>query len=112
MNKIINYFKSITVELRKVSWLTKQQLINSTIIVGVFSILVAVFLFILDFEIKEVHIVRVDILRYAEEVWGIDVNDPDEFETVQDFDEDMNRQYNRYKLAGYDKKFKSIYVDR
>jgi len=49
MNKIINYFKSITVELRKVSWLTKEQLINSTIIVGVFSILVAVFLFILDF---------------------------------------------------------------
>ena len=49
MNKIINYFKSITVELRKVSWLTKEQLINSTLIVGVFSILVAVFLFILDF---------------------------------------------------------------
>jgi preprotein translocase subunit SecE len=49
MNKIINYFKSITVELRKVSWLTKEQLINSTLIVGVFSILVAIFLFILDF---------------------------------------------------------------
>ena len=49
MNKIINYFKSITVELRKVSWLTKEQLINSTVIVGVFSILIAVFLFILDF---------------------------------------------------------------
>ena len=49
MNKIINYFKSITVELRKVSWLTKDQLINSTIIVGFFSILVAIFLFILDF---------------------------------------------------------------
>ena len=49
MNKIINYFKSITVELRKVSWLTKEQLINSTVIVGVFSIFVAVFLFILDF---------------------------------------------------------------
>ena len=49
MNKIINYFKSISVELRKVSWLTKEQLINSTVIVGVFSILVAVFLFILDF---------------------------------------------------------------
>ena len=66
---------------------------------------------LVDFEIKEVHIVRVDILKYAEEVWGIDVNDPDEFETVQDFDEDFNRQYNRYKLAGYDKKFKSVYVD-
>jgi len=49
MNKIINYFKSITIELRKVSWLTKEQLINSTLIVGVFSILVAIFLFILDF---------------------------------------------------------------
>ena len=49
MNKIINYFKSITIELRKVSWLTKEQLINSTLIVGFFSILVAVFLFILDF---------------------------------------------------------------
>ena len=66
---------------------------------------------LVDFEIKEVHIVRVDILKYAEEVWGIDVNDPDEFERVQDFDEDFNRQYNRYKLAGYDKKFKSVYVD-
>ena len=66
---------------------------------------------LVDFEIKEVHIVRVDILKYAEEVWGIDVNDPDEFEVIQDFDEDMNRIYNRYKLAGYDKKFKSLYVD-
>ena len=53
MNKIINYFKSITVELRKVSWLTKEQLVNSTIIVGVFSILVAVFLFILDFGLTQ-----------------------------------------------------------
>ena len=25
-------------------------------------------------------VVRVDIMKYAEEVWGIDVNDPDEFE--------------------------------
>ena len=66
---------------------------------------------LVDIEIKEVHILRVDILKYAEETWGMDVNDPDEFETIQDFDEDMNRIYNRYKLAGYDKKFKSIYVD-
>ena len=53
MNKIINYFKSISVELRKVSWLTKEQLINSTIIVGVFSILISVFLFILDFGLTQ-----------------------------------------------------------
>ena len=66
---------------------------------------------LVDIEIKEVHIIRVDVMKYAEETWGIDVNDPDEYETIQDFDEDFNRQYNRYKLAGYDKKFKSIYVD-
>jgi hypothetical protein len=66
---------------------------------------------LVDFEIMEVHIIRVDVLKYAEETWGMDVNDPDEFEVIQDFDEDMNRIYNRYKLAGYDKKFKSIYVD-
>ena len=53
MNKIINYFKSISVELRKVSWLTKEQLINSTIIVGVFSIFISVFLFILDFGLTQ-----------------------------------------------------------
>jgi len=66
---------------------------------------------VVDFEIKEVHIIRVDVMKYAEETWGMDVNDPDEFEALQDFDEDFNMNYNRYKLAGYDKKFKSIYVD-
>ena len=49
MNKIINYFKGISVELKKVSWLTKEQLINSTLIVGVFAFIIALFLFILDF---------------------------------------------------------------
>jgi len=53
MNKIINYFKSINIELKKVSWLTKEQLLNSTIIVGVFSILVSIFLFILDFGLTQ-----------------------------------------------------------
>tara|TARA_B100000579_G_scaffold366010_1_gene325658 strand:- start:7040 stop:7234 length:195 start_codon:yes stop_codon:yes gene_type:complete len=49
MNKIINYFKSIGVEMKKVSWLSKDQMVNSTLIVGFFAILVSVFLFILDF---------------------------------------------------------------
>ena len=49
MNKIINYFKSIAVEMKKVSWMTKDQMVNSTLIVGFFAILVSVFLFILDF---------------------------------------------------------------
>ena len=53
MNKIINYFKSISVELKKVSWLTKEQLINSTIIVGVFAFIISLFLFILDFGLTQ-----------------------------------------------------------
>jgi len=54
MNKVINYFKSIGVELRKVSWLTKEQLFNSTIIVGFFSIIITAFIFILDFGLTQV----------------------------------------------------------
>ena len=54
MNKMLNYFKSIGVELRKVSWLTKEQLLNSTIIVGVFSIIITAFIFILDFGLTQV----------------------------------------------------------
>jgi len=53
MNKIINYFKGISVELKKVSWLTKEQLINSTLIVGVFAFIIALFLFILDFGLTQ-----------------------------------------------------------
>ena len=54
MNKIINYFKSINVEMKKVSWLTKQQLVNSTVIVLVFAFIISIFLFVLDFGLSEV----------------------------------------------------------
>ena len=51
--KINNYFKSIASEMKKVSWMNKQQIINSTIIVGIFSLIIAVFLFVLDFGLSE-----------------------------------------------------------
>jgi|TARA_B100002003_G_C14100339_1_gene529174 hypothetical protein len=66
---------------------------------------------LVDIEIKEVHMIRVDVLKYAKETWDIDVNDPDEFEAIQDFDDDLNGEYNLYKKLGYDKKFKSVFVD-
>ena len=50
---INNYFKSISSEMKKVSWMTKQQIINSTIIVGIFSFIIAIFLFVLDFGLSE-----------------------------------------------------------
>jgi len=52
-NKISNYFKSISSEMKKVSWMTREQIINSTVIVGVFSIIISIFLFVLDYGLSE-----------------------------------------------------------
>tara|TARA_Y100001970_G_C13964918_1_gene715098 strand:+ start:109 stop:255 length:147 start_codon:yes stop_codon:yes gene_type:complete len=40
--------------MKKVSWMNKQQIINSTIIVGIFSLIISVFLFVLDFGLSEI----------------------------------------------------------
>ena len=53
MKNIRNYFKSIVVEMNKVSWMTRRQIINSTIIVGVFALIISIFLFVLDFGLSE-----------------------------------------------------------
>ena len=54
LKKINVYFKSIGSEMKKVSWMNKQQIINSTIIVGIFSLIISVFLFVLDFGLSEI----------------------------------------------------------
>ena len=54
MYKIKEYFKSIKIEMNKVSWMTRSQVVNSTIIVGVFSFIVAIFLFVLDLGLSEI----------------------------------------------------------
>ena len=53
MLKLREYFKSIKVEMNKVSWMTRNQVVNSTFIVGVFSFIIAVFLFVLDLGLSE-----------------------------------------------------------
>jgi len=53
IKRIRNYFKSIVVEMNKVSWMTRKQIINSTIIVGVFALIISIFLFVLDFGLSE-----------------------------------------------------------
>ena len=53
MRSIRNYFKSIVIEMNKVSWMTRRQIINSTIIVGIFALIISIFLFILDFGLSE-----------------------------------------------------------
>jgi len=49
MNKVIDYFKSSYAEMRKVSWPTKKQTINYSLLVIALSIGTAIFFVILDY---------------------------------------------------------------
>jgi preprotein translocase subunit SecE len=51
--KIGQYFSSVQTEVKKVSWLSKDELLGSTVIVGVFAVIVSIFLFIADFGLTE-----------------------------------------------------------
>ena len=53
IQKISQYFNTVQIEMKKVTWLSKQEMINSTVIVGVFSVLVAIFLFFVDFGVSQ-----------------------------------------------------------
>ena len=53
IQKISQYFNGVQIEMKKVTWLSKQEMMGSTIIVGVFSVLVAIFLFIVDFGVSQ-----------------------------------------------------------
>ena len=53
IQKISQYFNGIQIEMKKVTWLSKQEMLGSTIIVGVFSVLIAIFLFIVDFGVAQ-----------------------------------------------------------
>ena len=53
IQKISQYFNGIQIEMKKVTWLSKQEMMGSTIIVGVFSVMIAIFLFIVDFGVSQ-----------------------------------------------------------
>ena len=48
MKRIFNYFSGVRLELKKVSWSSKQELIGSTLIVFAFAIILGIFLWLLD----------------------------------------------------------------
>ena len=48
MSKINNFFDGVVKEFKKVSWPTQQELIDNTIIVVVFTIIVSLFIFGVD----------------------------------------------------------------
>lgn len=49
MNKIVNYFKASVIELKKVTWPSKKETYNYTILVIGLSLAFAVFLGTLDY---------------------------------------------------------------
>jgi preprotein translocase subunit SecE len=53
IQKISQYFNGVQIEMKKVTWLSKQEMMGSTFIVGVFSILISIFLFIVDFGVSQ-----------------------------------------------------------
>ncbi|NQU66313.1 MAG: preprotein translocase subunit SecE [Candidatus Marinimicrobia bacterium] len=53
IEKIRQYINSVVLEMKKVTWLSKDELISSTLVVGIFSVIVAIFLFFVDFGISE-----------------------------------------------------------
>ena len=53
IQKISKYFNGIQIEMKKVTWLSKQEMMGSTLIVGVFSVLISIFLFIVDFGVSQ-----------------------------------------------------------
>lgn len=48
MNKFTRFFKEVNIELRKVTWPSKDELVGSTIVVIIVSFIVAIFIGIVD----------------------------------------------------------------
>ena len=53
MKFIRTYFSDVKIELKKVTWLSKNEMLGSTSIVWIFAIIVSIFLFIVDFGITQ-----------------------------------------------------------
>ena len=49
-----DYFSGVKKEMKKVSWLSKNEILGSTFVVGLFSVIVALFLFVIDFGLTEI----------------------------------------------------------
>ena len=53
MNKIIQFIKEARVELKKVNWPTRKELIDSTKVVLITSLLLAAFIGVIDFILSQ-----------------------------------------------------------
>ena len=53
IRKITDYINGVQLEIKKVTWLSKEEMFGSTMIVGIFAVLIATFLFFVDFGLSE-----------------------------------------------------------
>ena len=53
IRKITDYVNGVQLEMKKVTWLSKEEILGSTMIVGIFAVLIAIFLFFVDFGLSE-----------------------------------------------------------
>ena len=53
IQKITDYVNGVQLEIKKVTWLSKEEMLGSTVVVGIFTVLIAVFLFFIDFGLSE-----------------------------------------------------------
>ena len=53
IRKITEYVNGVQLEMKKVTWLSKQEMLGSTMIVGIFAVLISIFLFFIDFGLSE-----------------------------------------------------------
>ena len=53
MKFLKTYYSDVKIELKKVTWLSKNELLGSTSVVWVFAIIVSIFLFIVDFGVTQ-----------------------------------------------------------
>ena len=53
IQKITDYVNGVKQEMKKVTWLSKEEMFGATVIVGIFAVFIAVFLFIVDFGLSE-----------------------------------------------------------
>jgi len=52
MKTIRTYFNNVKLELKKVTWLTKQEMLGSTWVVWIFAFILCIFLFVSDFSMS------------------------------------------------------------
>ena len=54
MNKIVQFVKDSVAELKKSTWLSRQEVIQSTILVGIVVVLVSAYVGLIDFGLTRI----------------------------------------------------------